>query len=670
MGIVPSFDAEHNLVTLGFPANPLTTGNYRVVLHAGVRDLGNNPLATGLTWTFAVEDRERPQLLSLSPAAGSEALEGVSEVALFVDEPLGASSLAGAIKLFGAGPNGVFYDEPLPPGFFDHLDDVEITGGTLVFEPSDFGLRLKFSSALPPGRYLVRTSPSIADLAGNLLFEPFLKPLEWKFTVVRETALSGLVTFPDGSPAANARVEVVGRAETLTGPDGRFVFPALRTTISPAPILRATVTAHGRDYYAEGRGRTPRSGATDAGVITLGERCDATVLQIANLVGNINAFATFNDGAGSALYAGTDTYQPTGARPRTNHLARWNGVGWDAVGGGIVNRLGEASVKSLVTFDDGSGTALYVGGLFTTVGIFNLGATPVAKWDGTAWSRVDNGFGRPQYADVMAVFNDGSGLALFVGGANEYRVGREIGTNIFKWTGSAWLTVGDGPNQPRTVSAMAVFDDGTGPALFTAGQWFDATSGFGGQVRKWNGSQWTVVGGSLNGTIYDLAVFDDGTGPTLYAGGQSLTGQGALATGLAKWTGSEWAPVPGLSSARTYPLIRKLLVDASGPRSQLLVMGTFEQAGEIIGKAEAQGFPLLLNIARWDGTRWTDLAGQLNAEVRVDGEVRTAAWLGTGATRQLFVGGRLSNVYDASGKMPVSNAARWDGHGWTPAHCW
>ena len=41
-------------------------------------------------------------------------------------------------------------------------------------------------------------------------------------------------------------------------------------------------------------------------------------------------------------------------------------------------------VHALAVFDDGSGPALYVGGLFETIG--GVAANNIAKWDGATWS--------------------------------------------------------------------------------------------------------------------------------------------------------------------------------------------------------------------------------------------------------------------------------------------
>jgi len=70
----------------------------------------------------------------------------------------------------------------------------------------------------------------------------------------------------------------------------------------------------------------------------------------------------------------------------------------------------DRSVLALTVFDDGTGSALYAGGLFHSAG----GAmTPrIAKWNGTIWSTLGNGLtggGLTHGVFALTVFDDGSG---------------------------------------------------------------------------------------------------------------------------------------------------------------------------------------------------------------------------------------------------------------------
>ena len=68
---------------------------------------------------------------------------------------------------------------------------------------------------------------------------------------------------------------------------------------------------------------------------------------------------------------------------------------------------------------------------------------------------------------------------------------------------------------------IEMFDDGDGPAIFGIGPFtnFNGDSSFWAAV-KWSGRTWTPVVPSAGPPANALAVFDDGTGPALFFGGE------------------------------------------------------------------------------------------------------------------------------------------------------
>jgi hypothetical protein len=75
----------------------------------------------------------------------------------------------------------------------------------------------------------------------------------------------------------------------------------------------------------------------------------------------------------------------------------------------------------LATFDDGSGAALYAGGNMargTAIIASAFPANNIARWDGESWSALgDNGNGMNDWVAALAVFDDGTRPALYAGGA-------------------------------------------------------------------------------------------------------------------------------------------------------------------------------------------------------------------------------------------------------------
>jgi hypothetical protein len=94
----------------------------------------------------------------------------------------------------------------------------------------------------------------------------------------------------------------------------------------------------------------------------------STWSDMGSLTGEVSAVAV----------AGNDVYIAGGAG--AGEFFKWNGAGWDIVGGGVNGRINSIAVQ---------GTDLYIAGQFTKVG--NLPAYNVAKWDGSNWSTLGTG---------------------------------------------------------------------------------------------------------------------------------------------------------------------------------------------------------------------------------------------------------------------------------------
>jgi hypothetical protein len=90
------------------------------------------------------------------------------------------------------------------------------------------------------------------------------------------------------------------------------------------------------------------------------------------------------------------------------------------------------------------------------------------------------------------------------------------------------------------VKALAVFDEGAGPALFAAGSFKRAGGIIVNHVARWNGASWSALAGGVLGYLPEmrtLCVHDDGSGPVLYATGDFTTVGGVAVRGIARWDG-------------------------------------------------------------------------------------------------------------------------------------
>jgi hypothetical protein len=107
-------------------------------------------------------------------------------------------------------------------------------------------------------------------------------------------------------------------------------------------------------------------------------------------------------------------------------------------------------------------------------------------------------------------------------------------------------------------------------------------------VAKWNGTGWSSVGQYLGGRTTSLAVFDDGTGPALYAGGTAQPGINYIA----RLQGGQWVTLSGgVAGSATPPFPSVFGLAAWNDR--LIVGGEFNTAGGVAasGIAAWRGCP-------------------------------------------------------------------------------
>jgi hypothetical protein len=287
------------------------------------------------------------------------------------------------------------------------------------------------------------------------------------------------------------------------------------------------------------------------------------------------------------------------------------------------------TVNSFAVYDDGRGPALYVGGNFEEVD--GIAARSLARWDGSHWERV--GAQVPDYYVFYAlcVFDDGSGPALYAAG-DFSTAGGLPAQSIARWDGTTWSAMGAGFDTP--VSALAVYDDGTGPALYAGGPMMSGSTFLGG-LAKWNGTTWLPVGGGMTSGVTSLAVYDPGTGPRLYIGGYFATVGSSPAGHIASWDGTSLSPLAGGLDG----YVNAVTVH----NNRLYAGGVFTHSGTT----------QMLHVAAWNGTSWSSVGNGIDACSAL-----ASVDLGTGA--RLFAGG----YFPSGSTQPYHNIAMWDGVAW------
>ncbi len=283
--------------------------------------------------------------------------------------------------------------------------------------------------------------------------------------------------------------------------------------------------------------------------------------------GRVDTLGSFDFGSGEQLYAAGGFSQP-----HTLHFA-WDGVQSTAL---ATIAGGESSIRTQLAHDDGSGPVLYIGGNFQTVN--GTTARNIARWNGQTWSSV--GPLAPNGTVHALVFHDdgqGGGEQLYAAGGFIQAGGQAV-YGIARYDGSAWHPVGNGFNSG--VFALAVHDDGAGPKLYAGGAFSSAPPAAAGRIARWDGVSWQPVGNGLVGQVYALEVFDDGSGPLLLAGGELYFGVTQAQRGLARWNGTGWAPFDGGVEGSVRALA--VLDDGTGLGESLWVGGAFRSAGDVV----------------------------------------------------------------------------------------
>ncbi len=237
-------------------------------------------------------------------------------------------------------------------------------------------------------------------------------------------------------------------------------------------------------------------------------------------------------GSGMAIYGVVERIVPA----IESGVARWNGSGWDIIGAEWPP--GGDDVWHMVVHHDIDGDKLVVTAQFQGIG--GVAANNIAMWDGERWSPLGHGVSGHR---SLASYDDGTGPAIYVGGEYELYIPNPALWNMAKWDGKEWTPVGGGlncasPNCIQQVNALGVFDDGRGPALFAAGA-FNRAGGLPVKnIARWDGQTWEPLGAGIGFQVDSFATYDDGRGSSLFIAGSFSSAGAGISPGVAQWVGT------------------------------------------------------------------------------------------------------------------------------------
>ena len=307
------------------------------------------------------------------------------------------------------------------------------------------------------------------------------------------------------------------------------------------------------------------------------------------------------DGADELIVGG---YLSEAGGVHASNIARWDGSAWQP----LRTQAPDDLLGTVRTIDhallDGKPT-LIVGGQFTSPDAPD--STSIAAFNGSQWTSLGAGFDQ-QVLDTASV-DLGNGPEVFAAGTFRFSGEAPI-SRIAHWDSVAqsWAPLGSGLNNG---AAAVIGYDGK---LVAGGSFTQAGGSPASRIAQWDGSQWSGLvganGGSLSGPVLELARFDDGTGEALYAAGNFQQADGQPAIGVARWDGTDWSALTGPSGSGLNGSVRAVRVFDSGDGPELIAAGSFSEADGLA----ADG------LARWDGFGWTPIAcaDQLDAITAIE----------------------------------------------------
>ncbi len=369
-------------------------------------------------------------------------------------------------------------------------------------------------------------------------------------------------------------------------------------------MLSFLCASDGSDQWMYAGGYFWNFGGTDSRHILKWDGSEWSAMP--GLNGSVRDMLTFDDGTGLALHVAGNF--PNAMPPNSNvllyNVAKLNGTAWAPLYTGLMFGGTEWAVNALAVFDDGLGPTLYAGGDFwysyisetdSLLPVFNI-----ARWDGAHWfslGGLTHSDHRPFVRD-MVVFEDSSGPALFVGGRFDNAGGvpdlicSDIThvacnqqlypyfddgipvNNIARWDGNSWSDVGGGVTgeADAAVYALAVLDDGSGPALYAAGRFASAGGASVSNIARWDGTNWTAVGNGFDDKVHALAVHEASGDPNLIIEGMFEFDFSTLADGGAQYALFPELPGPILLYVGDLPVPGSILHIPAGESLRLGAM--------------------------------------------------------------------------------------------------
>lgn len=281
---------------------------------------------------------------------------------------------------------------------------------------------------------------------------------------------------------------------------------------------------------------------------------------------------------------------------------------WQPLGTGLIS-LSTTQAANMMLIDSANQN-LYVSGKFDRAGGFSV--DNIARWNGTQWYSMGSEFEDTPVGTLIFFNNE-----LYAGSYLDPEHG--IGP-MGKWNGSNWVPYPFDPSVIpfiTSISDFAIFQN----ELYACGfVHYSVLDGRKGLVAKYDGVTWHVLKGGLYGNGGDaLLVYNN----ELYVSGEFWLADSMPVSNIAKWDGTQWSDVGGGINQRVYCM------------------------EEYNGSLYAGGYNN--NIYKWNGTLWEQFAST-NSSIAT-----LKSYNG-----DLYAGGYFTTINND----PINKIAKWDGSQW------
>ncbi|MEW6158710.1 MAG: hypothetical protein AB1813_14895, partial [Verrucomicrobiota bacterium] len=276
------------------------------------------------------------------------------------------------------------------------------------------------------------------------------------------------------------------------------------------------------------------------------------------------------------------------------------------------------------------GNELIAGGSFTWAG--SAATTNIARWNGAAWSSVGNGL------EITVTSLAGDEHRLFAGGtAGPYQTFFDTAfggrAGLYELNSGTWNPVGgelvgiDHIDRLR-VNALLWSNE----LLYTAGNFIRAGDLTAQGFSLWDGQRWSSLGDENFQGLFNKPYKLVAIGTNVFAAGYQIRAGSTNVAGIGRWDGSRWHRIGFPRNGAVW--------DMAEQKGDLIVVGRFTEIGGIAAN----------HVAKWNGSQWLPIGEG------IDGEPVAV----TATDDFLYAAGPLI-FSDGNKKLGVT---KWTGTGW------